>query len=64
MDSEQSVLDVELIVTDLHGPHSFGIATEDGRRFLVVDKAVPENDRSARETAFCAYRELALPSAD
>lgn len=63
MDSEQPVLDVELIVTDLHGPHSFGVTTEDGRRFLVVDKAAPENSRCARETAFCAYRKLALPSA-
>jgi len=60
MDSEQTVLDVELIVTDLHGPHAFGIDTEDGRHFLVVDKTVPENMRYARDAAFCAYEQLAV----
>ena len=63
MDSEQPVLDVELIVTDLHGPHAFGIDTEDGRHFLVVDKTTPQNDRYARDTAFCAYQRLAVPPA-
>lgn len=63
MDSEQPVLDVELIVTDLHGGHAFGIDTEDGRRFLVMDRTVPENSQCARDAAFCAYRELAIPPA-
>jgi hypothetical protein len=63
MDSEQPVLDVELIVTDLHGPHAFGIDTEDGRHFLVVDKTVPRNIQYARDAAFCAYEKLAIEPA-
>lgn len=58
MNSEQPVLDVELIVTDLHGPHAFGITTEDGRRYLVVDKAFPRNDWRARAAFFCTYQKL------
>lgn len=58
MDNEQSVLDVELIVTDLHGPHAFGITTEDGRRYLVVDKRFPKNDWRARQAFFCTYQKL------
>jgi hypothetical protein len=62
MDSDQPVLDVELIVTDLNGPHAFGVTTEDGHRYLVVDTRVPKDDRRARATAFCAYKQLAFPS--
>lgn len=63
MDSEQPVLDVELIVTDLHGPHAFGVTTEDGRHILVVDKTFPQNEHAARDAAFCSYRELAISPA-
>lgn len=59
MNKEPPVLDVELIVTDLHGPHAFGVTTEDGHRYLVVDKGVPHDDQAARATAFCAYKRLA-----
>lgn len=63
MDDEQPVLDVELIVADLHGPHAFGVTTEDGHHYLVVDKGVPKNEWRARATAFCAYQKLACTSA-
>lgn len=62
MNSEQPVLDVELIVTDLHGPHAFGIVGDDGRRYLVADKEMPKDDQRARATAFCAYTKLASGS--
>lgn len=60
MDDEQPVLeDVELIVEDLHGPHAFGVTTEDGHRYLVVDERFPKNDPLARSNAFSAYLKLA-----
>lgn len=57
MNTEQP-LDVELIVTDLHGPRAFGITTEDGQRYLVVDKRFPKNDHSAREAFFHTYQRM------
>lgn len=57
------VLDVELIVADLHGPAAMGITTEDGRRYLVVDRTFPKNNPRARARAFRAYLMQATPSA-
>jgi hypothetical protein len=58
MDDGNPVLDVELIVEDLHGPHAFGVTTEDGHHYLVVDKRFPKNDPLARTTAFGAYQRM------
>lgn len=58
MDDGKPVLDVELIVEDLHGPHAFGVTTDDGRHYLVVDSRFPANDPLARSSAFSAYRRL------
>ena len=60
---ELPVLDVELIVTDLHGPAAMGITTEDGHRYLVVDRTFPKNDPRARARAFRAYLMQAMPKA-
>jgi hypothetical protein len=54
-------LDVELIVADLSGPGAVGITTEEGQRFLVVDKTFPRNDPRARARAFRAYLMQAIP---
>jgi hypothetical protein len=62
VDSDQPpVLDVELIVADLHGPGAIGVTTEDGQRFLVVDKTFPRNDPCARARAFHVYLMQAIP---
>jgi hypothetical protein len=62
MDDEQSVSDVELIVADLNGPHAFGIATDDGHRYVVVDNRFRRNDPRARASAFNAYLRLTGPA--
>lgn len=61
MDSDQPALDVELIVTDLHGSNAVGITTEDGHRYLVVDETFPRNDPRTRARFFRTYLMQAVP---
>lgn len=62
-DDQAPALDVELIVADLNGPGAVGVTTEEGQRFLVVDKTFPANDPRARARAFRAYLMQAIPKA-
>jgi hypothetical protein len=63
MDSKQSVTDVELIVTDMGGPHAIGVTTDSGERYLVVDSTFPQNNRGAREAFFRTYQTMTCTAA-
>lgn len=63
MDSDRPALDVELIVADLHGSNAVGVTTEDGHRYLVVDKTFPKNDPRTRDRFFRTYQMQAVPPA-
>lgn len=63
MDSEQPVTDIELIVTDMGGPHAIGVTTDNGQRYLVVDSTFPKNNRGAREAFFRTYQKMTCAAA-